>query len=366
VSVLEQAQALLAEGLTKAEIGRRLGIPRTTISDWLNRTHPTISDAPDGFAIRGVSTLYDADGEVRQQWVKTSSDQQRQAEMIRQAMAAMAAELPKVKPRTLKGNWRTDLLTAYPIGDPHIGMRAWRDECGEDWDLSIAERIHCAAMQSLVEAAPESERALIVNLGDLFHYDSMAPVTPRSGHMLDADGRYAKMIHVGIKVMRQCIESALGKHKLIHVINAIGNHDETGAIWLSQALAHVYENEPRVTIDRTPSVFNYYRFGANLIGVHHGHTCKPDKLPGVMAADRAKDWGETRHRYWWQGHIHHASVREYPGVIVESFGTLASRDAYATAGGWRSREAMQAIVLHREHGECGRNTRHAEMFREAA
>ena len=73
-----------------------------------------------------------------------------------------------------------------------------------------------------------------------------------------------------------------------------------------------------------------------------------------MAADRAKDWGETRHRFWYMGHVHHASMKEYPGVIVESFGTLASNDAYATAGGWRSRQSMCAPVLHREHGECAR------------
>lgn len=49
------------------------------------------------------------------------------------------------------------------------------------------------------------------------------------------DGRYAKMIQVGVKVMRQCIESALAKHKTVRVINVIGNHDHTGAIRLSRA-----------------------------------------------------------------------------------------------------------------------------------
>ena len=215
-------------------------------------------------------------------------------------------------------------------------------------------------------ASPATERALLVNLGDLFHYDSMAAVTPRSGHLLDADGRYAKMISVGVKVIRQCIASALTKHRTVHVINAPGNHDETGALWLSVALSHIYEREPRVTIDRNPSVFAYERFVKNLIGVHHGHTCKADKLAGVMAADRAKDWGETLHRYWWTGHVHHESKREFPGCSVESFNTLAPKDAFATAGGWRSRESMQAIYLHAKHGEVGRARVSPAMFAEAA
>lgn len=328
--------------------------------------HDMTKPVPDGFRVKGVSTLYGEDGKPKAQWVKSQIDPERQRELLIEACKAMVADLPKVGRSKPVSGTRPDLLTAYPIGDPHIGMRAWAAECGDDWDLAIAERVHCAAMAELVAAAPASEQALIVNLGDLLHYDSMEAKTPRSGHLLDADGRYAKVVSVAVKVMRQCITSALEKHARVHVINAPGNHDETGALWMSVALAHIYEREPRVTIDTTPAVFTYYRWGKCLIGVHHGHTCKPDKLPGVMAADRAEDWGQTRHRYWWMGHVHHESKREYPGVSVESFNTLASRDAYATAGGWRSQESMQAIVLHQEHGEVARSRVSAAMFRSAA
>ena len=324
--------------------------------------HPT----PIGFQVKGVSTLHKPDGSTAMQWVKTTRDDLVQQLAMESGLAAMLADLPRLKPRVAHGVWQTDLLTAYPIGDPHIGMRAWAAECGDDWDLAIAERVHCEAMRALVEAAPATEQALIVNLGDLFHYDSMAAVTPRGNNMLDADGRYAKMITVGVKVIRQCIESALAKHKTVHVINAPGNHDETGALWLSIALHNIYENEPRVTVETTPAQFAYFRWGKCLIGVHHGHTCKPDKLPGVMAADRAQDWGETKHRFWWMGHIHHASMKEYPGVSVESFNTLAVKDAWAAAGGYRSRESMQSIVLHKEHGEVGRSRIIPAMLGEAA
>ena len=370
----DELLAAVREHGSNAKAAKALGMDRRAVDRRAKRLalrghspeHDMTKTVPDGFAVKGVSSYYDRDGNLAGQWVKSTQDAERRAEMIREACIAMAEDLPKLAPRKASGTWSTDLMTAYPIGDPHIGMRAWAEECGEDWDLTIAERVHCAAMDTLVGAVPATETALLVNLGDLFHYDSMEAKTPRSGHMLDADGRYAKMVGVGIKVLRQCIESALTKHKTVHVINVIGNHDETGAVWLSQALSHIYEREPRVTVDTSPAVFNYFRFGKVLIGCHHGHTCKPDKLPGVMAADRARDWGETAHRYWWQGHIHHASVKEYPGVMVESFGTLAAKDAYATAGGWRSRESMTAIVLHKDHGEVARSMVNPAMLREAA
>ena len=106
----------------------------------------------------------------------------------------------------------------------------------------------------------------------------------------------------------------------------------------------------------TSSVFQYFSFGKNFFGVHHGHTAKADKLPLVMATDRAKDWGETEFRMWYTGHIHHDSKKEYGGCTVESFRTLAAKDAYAHSGGWRSGQDSKAIVLHRDFGEVERHT----------
>jgi UDP-2,3-diacylglucosamine pyrophosphatase LpxH len=173
-------------------------------------------------------------------------------------------------------------------------------------------------------------------------------------------------VAVAVKVMRQCIESALEKHKRVHVINLPGNHDETGALWMSIALGNVYEREPRVTIERSPSLFAYDRWGKVLLGAHHGHACRVEKLAGVMACDRAQEWGETTHRHWLIGHIHHESKREFSGVTVESFNTLAAKDAYAANGGWRSGRSMQALVFHKEHGEVARAKVHAAMYEKAA
>lgn len=327
--------------------------------------HDMTKTVPDGYKVKGVSTYYDQDGKPRGQWVKSSIDEDRQREMFEASCEAAVKELPQIAPRKASGKHLSNLLTVYPVGDPHFGEYIWGDECGQDWDLSIAERTHCAVMKALVDTAPPTEQAVLINLGDAAHYDSMVAVTPRSGHHLDADSRYAKMVDVLILAMRQMVESALAKHKRVHVVHVIGNHDETGAVWLSRLFAHLYAKEPRVTVETTPSVFSYYRWGANLIGMHHGHTCKADRLAGVMAADRAKDWGETAHRYWYTGHIHHESKKEYPGVVVESFNTLAPGDSYSTQGGWRSRQNMKCIVLHKEYGEVARNLVHPDMLKES-
>jgi hypothetical protein len=322
----------------------------------------THSVAP-GFQVKGVSTQYDRDGNISSQWVKTTRDHAAQELIFEAAVDALKSELPRYQPIAAPRNFADELMVGYPIGDPHIGMRAWAEECGDDWDLGIAERVHLRAMDSLVDSVPASKIGLVCNLGDALHYDSMEAKTPRSGHFLDADGRYAKMVGVAIKVMRRCIDRALTKHEIVIFKCVPGNHDETGALWLARAVAIAYENEPRVIVDTSPSVFLYHRFGKVLIGMHHGHTAKPAVLPSIMATDRPRDWGDTEFRYWWMGHIHHESKKEFNGCSVESFNTLASKDAYATNGGWRARESMQAIVYHEEFGEVARNRVAASMFR---
>ena len=318
---------------------------------------------PDGYKMGKVTIQRNAIGEVERTWERMCEDTERQRELFEQSCKAAVKDLPVIVPRKAKGEYLNSIMTAYPIGDPHFGEYIWGDECGKDWDLSIAERVHCGAMAALVESAPPSEHALVVNLGDAAHYDSMIAVTPRSGHHLDADSRYAKMVDVLIMAMRQVVESALSKHKYVHVVHVIGNHDETGAVWLSRLFAHLYSKEPRVTVETSPSVFSYYRWGKNLIGMHHGHTAKADRLGAIMATDRAQDWGETVHRYWYTGHIHHESKKEYPGCVVESFNTLAPGDSYAHSGGWRSRQNMKCIVLHKEHGEVARHTVNPDMLK---
>jgi hypothetical protein len=75
-----------------------------------------------------------------------------------------------------------------------------------------------------------------------------------------------------------------------------------------------------------------------------------------MAADRPQDWGLTTERHWYCGHIHHKDHdKEHPGVTIETFRTLAPKDAWHAGQGYRSGRDMHCIVHHREFGELERH-----------
>lgn len=317
---------------------------------------------PEGFGVKGVSTYYRIDpatGENKPsgQWVKTSRDEDHKYAALLTAMESVADSWTgKATPSDEPTACNDDLLCVYPMGDPHLGMFAWAPETGADFDLSIAESTLCDAVDQLVAGAPPAREALIINLGDFFHADNKSNTTTRSHHALDVDTRWAKVMRVGVRTMRRCIDRALEKHAIVRVICEIGNHDDHASIMLALCLSQYYEREPRVIVDTSPAKFHWLRFGATLIGVTHGDTVKPDQLPGIMACDRKEDWGQTEYRYWYTGHIHHDTLKEYPGVIVETFRTLAPRDAWHAGQGYRSGQDMKVDVIDRRFGRITRNT----------
>lgn len=325
--------------------------------------HGMTKTVPEGFLVKGVSTLYGDEGEIRAQWVKSVIDNDRQREIIAEAVEAMCQDLPRLAPAPAPDATLDSLLAVYPMGDPHIGMLSWGEETGADFDLEIAERDLCAAMAHLVSQAPAAKRALIANLGDFFHADNMQGTTSRSGNVLDMDSRLPKMVRVGVKVMRQLIQSALEKHETVEVVNAIGNHDDVLSMALSIMLANIYEAEPRVIIHDQPTPRHYIRHGKVLIGITHGHTTKDRDLPLVMATERSKEWGETLHRFWYRGHHHHDAREEFNGCTVEQMRTLAAGDAYAVSHGYLSGRDMKCIVHHAEYGEVARTVCGIDMLR---
>jgi hypothetical protein len=362
------AQDLEKNGTPTAKIVNHLkseyGITERAAYGILKTARESAPDGLQGMNIAGKSVLYDAEGKIKLQWVKAQQD--KGAEAIKALVEDLKDDMPRFKPvkRSPVKMERDDLLAVYPMGDPHLGLLAWDKESGDDHNLEIGERELCEAVERLVHSAPPCKEAIIANLGDFFHADNLMGETMRSHHKLDTDTRWLKVLRAGIRAMIRCIQSALAKHEKVTVINAIGNHDDHSSMMLSTVLAHLFGDDPRVDINDAPTIKHYYKFGKVLIGVHHGHTIKKDRLPLQMSSDRPRDWGDSEHRYWLTGHIHHDSRREYDGgVIVESFRTLAGKDAWTAQNGYSSGRDMKCIVYHRKFGEVERHTVSVEMLR---
>lgn len=361
----EQLKEALTAGKKTADIAAEYGLTVRAVrsrkaklaAKGFSPEHDMTHQVPDGFLMKGQSTLYGKDGEIKLTWVKSAIDRERQLDLLREFIEGMKEDLPREIPVAKPAVGTMDvLLNQYTITDYHLGMLAWGEESGDDWDVSIASDLIIKWFAEAIRCSPQASTAILAQLGDFLHWDGLDAVTPSSGHVLDADTRFQKLTRVAIKVTRSVIKMLLEKHQHVHVIFAEGNHDMASSIWMREFLTVLYENEPRVTIDKSPDPYYCYVHGDVSLFYHHGHKKKMETISEVFAAKFRQEFGSSKFSYAHVGHLHHHKLIENPLMKVEQHQTLAAKDAYASRGGWISKRAATVITYHKQFGEVCRST----------
>lgn len=324
---------------------------------WVKQTKAAgeVFEAPDGHEIKGVSALLDSQGRIVNQWIKTREGDASTLliDSIKGAFDDYKGRAAFVAPPAAAND---NLLTCYAIGDHHLGLLAWKPESGESYDLKIGEALLLEKMRALVDCVPPAHTAIVLNLGDFFHADNNENRTLRSGNALDVDGRYAKVLRVGVALTIACVDMALEKHKRVIYRALAGNHDPHTSLALAVSLSMFYHANPRVEIDCDPSKFFMFQHGETLISATHGDMLKPDGAAGFVASRWPKIWGATTHRYMHFGHVHHKATGGNPsGLKWESFETLTGKDSWHAGMGYQSGRSMTAITYHDKSGELLRN-----------
>jgi hypothetical protein len=370
----EIIQAVIDEG-SNNKASFKLGIARQTVDETVNKVkrkaaikgwspqHDMVRPVPDAFVVRGVSTYYNKDGKPSGQWVKSRLDDEKFQELLRSAVDGFKDDLPRVSLTNPPPLGNDNLLNCYVITDYHLGMLSWSEETGEDWDIQIAEDLIYKWFAQAIHQSPDANTAIFAQLSDFLHFDGMDAVTPASKHLLDVDTRFAKLVRVAIRIIRQIINMLLQKHQHVHILMLDANHDPVSQIWLREWLAVTYENEPRITVDTSPNPYNAYEFGLTALFFHHGHKKKVTDVASVFAAQFREMFGRTKYAYAHTGHLHHLDVKENNLMIVEQHRTLAAADAYSARGGYLSGRDAKVITYHKRYGEVSRLTINSEMLK---
>lgn len=323
--------------------------------------HELAREVPDGWKLKGISDMR-TNPEGKPIWYKFDEDKERQHEMQLAAIAAMGESLERLPPVAGPRDVNDSLCNLYTLTDTHVGMLAWHKEGGADWDLRIAEDTLVAAFSAMMHGAPQAGTAVVNQLGDMIHFDSLEAKTPTHGFSLDADGRYAKVVETAIRIMRRIIDMALHQHEHVHLIIAEGNHDLSGSVWLRKMFAALYEHEPRLTVNDSELPFYVYQHGKTMLAFHHGHTKANHGLPLLFASQYPEMWGATTKRYAHTGHRHHVEEKEHSGMTVVQHPTLAARDAHASRNGYLAERQCMCITYHDERGKVSSYHVSPDMF----
>ena len=354
-----QSKAALELGISQRNLSRALKRSRDSASarGWSpehDMTHPV----PNTHVAKGVSTYYDMQtGEPLRQWVKSDIKKQNQEDALQSFAEGLVEDLPKYVPSPVKP--LTELpehLTAYVIGDAHIGMKVTKERNGDsDWDLEIAERVTVGAIEKLVNASGGSDTALMLDLGDFGHSDNLANTTSSGTNHMDMDGDYGDSISAQVRVYRRSIELLLAAHNKVILMQVRGNHNSSTSRCMNIMLKAFYENEPRVEVMDNAHKFQHIVYGSNLLVTHHGDRMKPQRAFEYVARSLSKEWGQCDHKHMLMGHVHHETSVEIGGMLISTHQALPAGDAWHSDSGYGAKRTMSAIVYDKQYGEVQRH-----------
>lgn len=219
------------------------------------------------------------------------------------------------------GNPRLLEISVY---DHHFGKLAHKSETGQNYELKKATLLYDTAVNNLLAramaAGPINQIVFVVG-NDLLQMDSPEGQTT-SGTKVDCDSRFFKVYETVIRTVRGAIER-MRQVAPVHVALVPGNHDRVTILHLGFVLGAIFANCQDVTIDNTPTLRKYYRFGENMFLYTHGSEEKVSELPLTMATEQKLMWGQTTFRFVRIGHLH--KKKTYSRVDVdESFGVQTS------------------------------------------
>lgn len=352
---------------SRLEIAKKRGLSTATgAKETLQGYNPDYGlthSVPEPLVLRGTSTLYDKEGGVKLQWIKTKLSDELVEKAMLAAIEALAENVVREKPVLPPAYTNSSLCNVYTLTDCHVGAKIWiKENLEANWDLKIAEDILTRAFDYPIEASPSAQTCVIAQIGDFLNQDSLIAQTPTGLNPVDSDGRYSKVVQIAVKILRYVVSKSLEKHEKVIILMAEGNHDLASSVWLRHLFSILYENEPRVEVIDSELPYYVYKHGATMLSWHHGHLKKNDALPLLFAAQFPVMWGETTKRYCHTGHRHHSEEKEHSGMKVTQHSTLVARDSYASRNGWMAEREIRSFTYHSMWGQVATNTVTPEML----
>lgn len=310
-----------------------------------------------GEVLKSSSTLYDSNGNVKLQWIKSDVPRQEFLQQFTEAITSLAESLPSVPKSTPPTNVLNDeLATVYISNDIHFGALMWGEESGTDWNIDEARSTVRSAYDYLFACSPASKIGIVTDLGDLLEADNSSNMTPKSGNVLAVDSRYPKVLQVAYESLIYAINLALTKHDIVYFYNISGNHDITSGHAIREIIRMAFRDEPRVIVDTSSSPIKYHQHGAVLLQFAHGDGMKMKDAGEVMAHDCQSVFSSTKYRFSHMGHNHRDSVFDGRLCRVESHRNLPPQNNWAHQMGYRSSPGtMKSITYSSVNGEVSRN-----------
>jgi len=232
--------------------------------------------------------------------------------------------MPYVKPTLTPSYGKTAVVALY---DVHYGRR------GTDGSGHLdTERTVMRTIQNLCNKFENNRPSqIILPIGqDFLNADNIQGATTK-GTPQENSLSWHEMLAGGLALAIRVVD-ALCAYAPVKIIYNEGNHDRVLSYAVVKALEQRYENCPFVTVDTDLHPRKYILVKNTLIGLSHGS--EESNLSTTMQVEAPREWGESTHRYWFIGHLHHFAVSEKDGVVMIQCPALTMADEWTRRRGF--------------------------------
>lgn len=136
----------------------------------------------------------------------------------------------------------------------------------------------------------------------------------------------------------------------VEVINVQGNHDYIKSYALGDVLKAYFTNTDVIEINNSKDDRKYFQFGSNLFMFEHGEL-KPQQYPLLMATEKPLEWGKSKFKTVFCGHLHHEIVKDFNGVKVRYLPSIGSDDNWHKKQGYVG--AVKSAQMYHYKKESG-------------
>lgn len=242
-------------------------------------------------------------------------------------------------------------LLVIQLVDIHMGMLAWAEESGEDYNPELARaHVEYVVDQILSKAQMYGVDRILVPIGqDVLHADQTIKGkggATTKGTPQDMAVRWQQMY----RAAKELYVWVLDRCRLVAPTDGEGlpgNHGRMMEFALAEDLSSWYRLDDAVTIRNTAYPRSYYRYWETLLGLGHLDREQQKELSQIMAREAKSLWGVTSWREWLGGHEHRPRVFETQGVVVRHSRAMTATDSYHAENGYFHNRGAEGLLYDR-------------------
>lgn len=242
-----------------------------------------------------------------------------------------------VKPVTIVKSPSTCVRKGYlvvPLFDMHYGKTSVDEN---DKSLEYFEEMLCTR---ITELASNYSNIIFLIGQDMFNMDSIKNTTTL-GTQLDASESFYNCYKKGYDFLCRLFALSINMYDEVFSLYTAGNHDRTVGYAMAVGLSNMF---PQIKHSIATSSRTYFTIDEyTLVGVTHGENLV--NISGVMANERAMDWGMTKEHIWIIGHKHNLRVEEKEGMTIYNVPSPSVTDYWHDSRGYQSKQRMVMLGI---------------------